>query len=355
MNISSMMGETVYPLRVVTWELTRRCELDCAHCRAGAGLEMDPGELGTDEVIRIIRSIARFSCPLLILSGGDPVLREDLFDIIREAKGHGLRVAVAPTGANITRELVSRFVESGVERVSISVDGATGATHDSFRGREGIFHIVMKGIQLLREGGVPFQINTTITRKNMQELPEIYELTKNIGAVALHAFLLVPVGRGEGLKDWEISPEQYEEVLGWIAEKERSTELELKATCAPHYYRILKNRGIPARNPRGQGCLGGKSFAFISSRGKVQICGYLPVEAGDLRLKDYDFQEIWETSELFQAVRNTRGYRGKCGRCEYRNICGGCRARAYSFSGDYLQEEPFCCYLPGNQVSDEEM
>lgn len=348
------MGGEHFSVQIIAWELTRRCELACAHCRAGASLEPDPEELTTEEVCSIIRSIAGFSRPLLILSGGDPVLRDDLFEIIHEAKQNELRVVMAPTGANLAPELVTRMKQSGIERVSISIDGATPRSHDLFRGRDGIFELVMRGIECLREGGMPFQINTTITRKNKDELPDIYQLTKKIGALALHAFLLVPVGRGEGLKDWEISPKEYEEVLGWIAGKEKEGDLELKATCAPHYYRILKQRGIPTRNPRGQGCLGGKSYAFISSRGKVQICGYLPLEAGDLRQSGYDFRSIWEHSDLFQAVRNTREYRGKCGKCEYRNICGGCRARAYSFSGDFLQEEPFCSYIPQIRERGEE-
>ncbi len=341
------------PLRIVAWELTRRCELNCRHCRAGASPERDPLELNPTEALRVIKSLAGFSRPLLILSGGDPLLREDLFDLIREARNAGLKVVMAPTGVNLNPEIVQKIKRAGVERLSISLDGASDRSHDSFRGKPGVFNLVMKGVDLLREAGLSFQVNTTVTSANLAEVPEIYELARKIGAQAFHIFLLVPVGRGENLRDWEISPQEYEKTLLWIAEKEREGALELKATCAPHYYRILKQKGIPPRNPGGQGCLGGKSYAFISARGEVQICGYLPLPAGDLRKNDFDFPAIWAGSELFRAVREVDSYQGKCGGCEYNKICGGCRARAFAFGGNYLGEEPFCLYQPKNKVKGE--
>ncbi|MCX5859048.1 MAG: radical SAM protein [Proteobacteria bacterium] len=334
------------PLRIVAWELTRRCELNCRHCRAGASTEHDPLELNTAEALRVIKSLASFSRPLLILSGGDPILREDLFDLIQAARDAGLKVVMAPTGANLNPEIAQKIKRAGVERLSISLDGASEKSHDSFRGKPGVFNLIMKGVDFIREAGLSFQVNTTVTKANITEVPEIYDLARKLGAQAFHIFLLVPVGRGENLRDWEISPQEYEKTLLWIAEKEKEGALELKATCAPHYYRILKQKGIPPRNPGGQGCLGGKSYAFISARGQVQICGYLPLPAGDLRKNDFDFPSIWTGSELFRAVREVDSYQGKCGICEYNKICGGCRARAFAFSGNYLGEEPFCLYQP---------
>ena len=198
---------SVPPLRIVAWELTRRCELNCRHCRAGAGPDRDPSELSTAEALRAIKSLASFSRPLLILSGGDPLLREDLFDLIQAARDAGLKVVMAPTGANLNPDIVRKIKQAGVERLSISLDGASEKSHDLFRGKPGVFDLVMKGVDLLREAGISFQVNTTVTRVNISEVPEIYELARKIGAQAFHVFLLVPVGRGENLRDWEISPQ----------------------------------------------------------------------------------------------------------------------------------------------------
>ena len=226
-------------------------------------------------------------------------------------------------------------------RVSMSLDGKDAASHDSFRGVTGSFESVMRAAGILMDVGLPFQINTTITRLNVNDLQAIYDLVRKMGAVAWHTFLLVPVGRGEGLKGDELNAMMYEEVLGWLYSVEKKNELEMKVTCAPHYYRIVKEKGD---TPKSAGCLAGKSFMFISHRGIAQPCGYLEMDSGDVRREGV--QEVWEKSPVFNALRDLGGYKGKCGPCKYLKICGGCRARALELRGDFLQEEPYCSYVP---------
>ncbi len=219
---------------------------------------------------------------------------------------------------------------------------------------KGAFDCSLRGIELAKKGGLDFQINTTITRMNLHLISDILKLAVRLGAVALHIFLLVPTGRGKELQDQEISPVDYEKTLNWFYEQRDQVPLQLKATCAPHYYRILRQRakeegkkitpkayGLDAMT---RGCLGGISFCFISHMGQVQPCGYLELDCGNIRKQP--FQEIWEHSPIFLNLRNTDGYKGKCGICEYRKVCGGCRARAYESLGDYMAEEPYCIYEP---------
>jgi radical SAM protein with 4Fe4S-binding SPASM domain len=218
----------------------------------------------------------------------------------------------------------------------------------------------LNAVRLAREEGLEFQINTTVTKLNVNQLERILSLAVELGAVSYHPFLLVPTGRGRELIDLELEPETYEEVLSWVYHRSREAGIQLKPTCAPHYYRIFRQKEREAgrkvkpethgMNAMTKGCLGGQAFAFISNRGRVQICGFLDLEAGDIRREHYDFHRIWRNSPLFRAVRDLDGYHGRCGICEYRVVCGGCRARAYATTGDYLAEEPYCVYKPGTKA-----
>jgi radical SAM protein with 4Fe4S-binding SPASM domain len=380
--------------RLIAWEVTRRCPLACRHCRADARAGPAEGELTTDEGRRLLEAIAAMAKPTIILTGGEPLERKDVFDLARHARGLGLGVALASCGLPINDETARAAAEAGIEAISISLDGATAASHDAFRGAAGAFEAARRGIEAIKRAGIPFQINTTVARHNAAELPAILEMAARLGAVTFNPFLLVPTGRGRALADQELSAEEYERTLRWLADEAvpksgpipGRRDIKIRVTCAPHYQRIrlsrpepvshLKDGGSPdppsskkreksrwVRRPtapkevvkpvlaagepeeRG-GCLGGKAFAFISHRGIVQICGFLDVACGDLRKANFDFRRIWETSEVFRAVRDVDGYGGKCGRCEYRAACGGCRARAYAVTGDYLAEEPFCAYRP---------
>jgi len=342
--------------RLVAWEVTKSCPLSCKHCRAQAANEVFAGEFSTDECFKLLDDIASFAKPIMILTGGEPMAREDIYEIITYGDKLGLRMVIAPCGMLMDRDNTLKMKEAGVKRISLSIDGADSETHDSFRQVEGAFDSVMKAAKVANEVGLEFQVNTTITKLNYKQIGEILDLAISIGAVGFHPFLLVPVGRGKDLADFAIEPQEYESILNWIYEKSREVDIQLKPTCAPHYYRILRQREKEAgrtvsveshgMDAMSKGCLGGQSFAFISNTGKVQICGFLEEEAGELRKENYRFSAIWETSELFRQVRDLDGYRGRCGVCEYRRFCGGCRARAFAVTGDYLDEEPFCVYQP---------
>jgi AdoMet-dependent heme synthase len=332
------------PLRMVAWELTRNCNLNCMHCRARASCGPFEGELTTAECRNVLDSIASFASPTIILTGGEPLLREDIFEIIEYGRQKGLRLVIAINGTLLDESIAQHLKDSGIMRVSMSLDGKDAKSHDTFRGVSGSFASVMNASKMLNKVGLPFQINTTVTRLNVDDLGEVYELVKSLGAVAWHVFLLVPVGRGEGLKGEELNARMYEDVLQWLYSVETKNELEMKVTCAPHYYRIVKEKGD---TPKSAGCLAGKSFLFISHRGIAQPCGYLEMDSGDVRKQGV--QKVWEDSPVFNTLRDLRGYKGKCGPCKYLKICSGCRARALELKGDVLQEEPYCSYNPEMQ------
>lgn len=357
--------------RLIAWEVTRRCTLRCQHCRAAATDHAYEGELTTQQCMTLLENVASFAKPIMILTGGEPMLREDIYDIARHGHSLGLRMVIAVCGALLDDTSVDRLLQAGVQCVSVSLDGPDAASHDGFRQVSGAFDAALRGIEAARRGGLAFQINTTVTCHNVAQLADIMHLAEQLGAVTFNPFLLVPTGRGKQLADQELSPQQYEATLQWLARQQPETGMAVRVTCAPHYQRIIRqhqtqtdNTGNtvkpsdspsaqrPTRQQMGQGCMGGKSFAFISHVGRVQICGFLEEPAGDLQANGLDFRAIWEESELFHQVRAVDDYRGKCGWCEYRRICGGCRARAYAMTGDYLASEPFCVYEPRTKQND---
>lgn len=341
-------------LRLVAWEITRNCNLSCVHCRAAATNGPYEGELNTEAALRLLDQIAEVGNPIVILTGGEPLLRSDIFEVARYGTDKGLRMVMAPNGTLITENTAKKMAESGIKRISISLDAADKETHDSFRGVEGAFEGALRGIQFAKNAGIEFQINTTISKRNLDQIPKIQEFAEQLGAVAHHIFLLVPTGRGKYIIDQEISAEEYENTLNWFYEQREKTKLQLKATCAPHYYRILRQRakedgktvsfqthGLDAVT---RGCLGGTGFCFISHQGVVQPCGFLQLDCGNINKTS--FKDVWNGSEVFLALRNYDNLKGKCGKCEYRRVCGGCRARAYEACGDYLAEEPLCSFQP---------
>ncbi len=357
-------GETpeskVPTLRMIAWEVTRSCNLNCIHCRAAAERGPYPGELSTGEALRLIEEIVSFSQPVVILTGGEPLLRPDIYDLARYGTEKGLRMVMAPNGTLLDAEKAARLKASGIQRVSISLDGAAAESHDRFRQVGGAFAGALRGIQFLKEAGLEFQINTTVTLKNFQELPQILDLAVKLGAVAHHIFLLVPTGRGKEMKGEAIEGKEYEKILHWFYDQREKVPLQLKATCAPHYYRILRQRAREEGkkvNPQThgldamtRGCLGGIGFLFISHVGDVQPCGYLEAFSGNV--KRQGLKDIWDSSPVFLQLRDFSAYRGRCGRCEYMRVCGGCRARAFERSGDFMAEEPLCIYQPaGNPAS----
>jgi len=341
--------------RLIFWELTKRCNLNCLHCRAEADDIDFSGELEFTAICKVIDDIASEYSPILVLTGGEPLYRDDIYDIASYAAGKGLRVALASNGTLIDDSVSEKIKKAGISRVSISIDGKSAEFHDSFRGVEGAFDGAINGARSLAKAGVEFQFNSTVTKRNVDMIDDILDVAVKEGAAALHMFMLVPVGCGIELAESDmISAEKYEEVLSHFYDKSKSVPLEFKATCAPHYYRIIRQQaksegrkltfesdGMAAVT---RGCLAGTGVCFISHRGDVQPCGYLPLSAGNVIEKS--FPEIWENSELFATLRDFNTLKGRCGDCEYKGVCGGCRARAHYASGDYLQEEPFCLHNP---------
>lgn len=346
-------------LSLVAWEITRRCNLFCAHCRASATDTCYRDELATDECLRLIDGITEVGSPILILTGGEPLMREDVFQLGKYAVRRGLKVVMGTNGTMITGEIAGKLKEVPVTRVGVSLDFPTAPHQDDFRGKEGAFRAALSGIENARKAGIEVQINCTVTRLNVGYLEDLLKLALEAGAVAFHPFMLVPTGRGKGLETVELSPAQYEETLNWIYDRqaELGERLFFKPTDAPHYLRIRKQRdraggNLPPAAAHGhaitRGCLAGTGFCFISHRGRVQGCGYLDIEAGNIR--ENTFSEVWNGSRLFNELRDLDNIKGKCGACEYKRLCGGCRARAYEATGDYLEAEPYCVYQPAGRL-----
>jgi heme b synthase len=353
-------GGKVFPAdapRVVAWEVSRSCNLLCAHCRASALYGPYPDEFTTEECLRLVDQIADAGDPILILTGGEPLMRPDIFDIAAHAREVGLRAVMAPNGTLVTPDNARRMAEAGIARISISIDYPNAEEHDAFRGCPGAFDGALTGIRNALGAGIEIQVNATITKKNAHHLPALLDLATAAGAVSFHPFMLVPTGRGKELADDELSPDDYEHWLNWIYDAQQSSELFFKPTDVPHYWRVMRQRAKAegkklevhphshgGMNTLSRGCLAGVGFCFVSHVGEVQPCGYFDKVAGNVR--EQTFGEVWRDSPLFKELRDLSLLKGKCGACEYKAVCGGCRARAYETTGDYLDEEPYCSYVP---------
>jgi radical SAM protein with 4Fe4S-binding SPASM domain len=326
--------------RVVAWEVTRRCPLACKHCRAGAQDRAYENELTTEECLRVLDSLTAFSRPMIIWTGGEPMHRPDILELVRGAGARGLRSVMAPCGTLVTHEALTALKEAGVMACSFSLDGADAAAHDAFRGVPGAFENVTRAMSVAGEIGMPFQINTTVSRLNRDDLPAIHRETVARGARTLDLFFLVPVGRGAELRDLALTPSETENVLRWAFEMDRQGPIRVRETCAPQAVRIWHALGRPGQPPAG--CMGGRGFVFISHTGTLQPCGFLDVPSGDLREHGFDFKRAYETSPVFGDLRQPDRYGGACGACAFRHACGGCRARAYAATGDYMAAETSC-------------
>ena len=351
-----MASKNKTPLSLVFWETTAARNLECVHCRRlEVGKEMSSGDLSLQESYQFIDGLARDfdHKPVLVLSGGEPMVRPDIFDIARFADQKGVPVALATNGTMIDLPVAKEIASAGIRRVSISLDGSNRDTHDSFRKMPGSFDKAIQGILHLVDVGVPFQVNTTFTRHNLHELEAIYRLTLELGAAALHPFLLVPVGCGMEIKEeFQLTSEEYEQTLLKIHEFSQEGKLHIRPVCAPHYFRILaeKRSSLPKRkdtekfNHMTKGCLAGTGICFVSNKGEVFPCGYLPTVCGNIR--EESLSTIWKNSTIFDSLREPELLEGKCGICKFKRICSGCRARAFEEEGDFLAEEPNCLYEP---------
>ncbi|MDR1395520.1 MAG: radical SAM protein [Deltaproteobacteria bacterium] len=329
------------PPRLVAWETTAACNLACRHCRAEAEENARPDEMDHEQGRTLLAQLAQWQPkPMVILSGGEPLLRPDIMELAALGTSLGLRMLLSTNGTLLTPPLAAQIQKAGVARVSVSLDGAGAGEHDEFRGVPGAFDSLCRGTAVLREAGVPFQINTTVTAGNLKNLAAVSALAEELGAAAHHVFLLVPVGRA---RQWEpdgAGPQVYEEALWELKRREEHLKMDFKATCAPQYNRIARQMG---QTVRGRGCLGGQGFMFVSADGEVRACGYLPLAAG--HLKDGHPIDIYEKSPLFQNLRDREKYEGRCRNCQYWSVCGGCRARAHA-AGNYLGPEPLCPHDP---------
>jgi len=349
----------------LAWEITRACALSCLHCRAAAQPRRDPSELTTEEALRVIDQIHDTGNPILVVTGGDPLMRRDVFDLLTYAVQKELRTSLTPSAtALVTPRNLKRVRETGVRRVGISLDGPTAEVHDAFRGFQGAFQRTLDIMRDVAEAGLSLQINTTVTRHNLPVLEAMPDIVARSGAVQWSVFFLVPTGRGK--VDDMVSPEDHERLYNWLYDLSRTAPFDIKSTAAPAYRRVAIQRaraeqaeepGEGARPVAGAGyrfqdgldrpALGindGKGFAFISHVGDVFPSGFLPLPAGNVR--ERPFADIYRNSPLFLQLRDPSLLKGRCGRCDFREVCGGSRARAYGVTGDYLETDPSCVYEP---------
>jgi len=341
----------------IAWEITRRCNLRCVHCRSASEEEIEGHpDFSTTEAFRIIDDIVSYAKPVVVLSGGEPLKRDDVFEIARYGTNEGLRMCLATNGTLVNDEVCKKIRSSGIRIVSLSLDGSEERVHDNFRSQEGAFAGTINAARLFKKYGIEFIINSSFTKRNQEDIPKVYKLARELGATAWYMFMIVPTGRGEEIMNELISKEEYEEILDWHYNMEMDEEeMLVRPTCAPHYYRVVlqqskkkgakfKKRTLKFSTGGAKGCIAGQLICLIDVDGNVLPCSYFPKAAGNIR--EQSFKDIWENSELFKDLRDFKKYKGKCGSCEYINVCGGCRARAYSVYGDYLEEEPFCSYVP---------
>jgi AdoMet-dependent heme synthase len=324
---------------ILAWELTKACNLNCMHCRASATNIPGPDELTTHEGFALLRDLSKGGTRLVILSGGEALARNDVFEIASYGTSLGLRMTLATNGSLVTPEIALKMKDSGIARVSVSLDGVTGDIHDTFRGLPGAFDLALRGIRMLIDAGVPVQVNTTVAAMNISQMKQFPDFLKTLRVMAWHVFFLVPTGRGEDVEPAKIR--QYREMLEDFHATSKSAAIECKATCAPQYYRMLveKDGSSPTK-----GCLAGTGFGFVSATGTVQPCGFLQIDCGNIRKQP--IADIWDDSQLLMQLRDEVNLKGKCGSCRFVTICGGCRARAYEVHGDAMEVDSICWY-PG--------
>ena len=324
---------------IVSWNTTNACNMYCAHCYRDAGCKAEE-ELSTQEAKTLLEQIARAGFKIMIFSGGEPLTRPDILELVAYATKLGLRSVFGTNGTLITLDMAQKLKAAGAMGMGISLDSLDKTKHDEFRRFDGAWDGAVRVMRNCRAVGLPFQIHTTVMDWNQAELEDMTDFAVELGAVAHHFFFLVPTGRARTIEEESLRAEAYEDVLTRIMKKQQQVPIELKPTCAPQFMRIADQLGMKTRFHRG--CLAGTSYCIISPRGKVQPCAYLNMELGDVR--ETPFDEIWKNSEVLQKLR-TLEYKGGCGSCSYKRACGGCRARAaYYHDGDYMAEEPWCLY-----------
>ncbi|GAB6180533.1 putative heme d1 biosynthesis radical SAM protein NirJ2 [Desulfotomaculum defluvii] len=323
---------------IISWNTTNACNLYCEHCYRDAGVKAEE-ELNTEEGKRLLDQIAEAGFKIMIFSGGEPLMRPDIYELVAHAKSKGLRPVFGTNGTLITQEVAQRLKDSGAAGIGISLDSVDSAKHDKFRAQQGCWQAAVEGMRNCRKVGLPFQVHTTVMDWNYHEVEELTDFAVKEGAVAHHVFFLVPTGRAVNIEQESLRAEQYEDLLRRIMEKQKQVNIELKPTCAPQFMRIAKQMGVDTRFQRG--CLAGTAYCIIGPKGDVQPCAYLNIPLGNV--KEMSFVDIWKDNPVLKELR-TMDYKGGCGTCGFKKLCGGCRARAYFYHGDYMAEEPWCLY-----------
>jgi radical SAM protein len=351
---------------IIIWETTQACDLACLHCRASAQPNRDRGELDTAAAKRLMDTARRFGHPLFVLTGGDPLKREDTVELVEYGTSIGLRVAMTPSGTPLmTPEILSRVRDAGLARLAVSLDGSNAAIHDRFRGVSGSFDWTVRMLDVARQLGISTQINTTISTHNLHDIEPIVDLITTLGVTLWSVFFIVPTGRARASD--LTTADQFEYVFNRLYDLSTTASFDIKTTAAPHYRRVVLQRQVAARRAgehtgqatpltagigfsladgvgRARGVNDGNGFVFISHRGEIYPSGFLPVSAGNVRT--HDLVDVYRNSTLFRDLRDTDKLEGKCGVCEYRKVCGGSRARAYATTGNYLASDPYCAYIP---------
>jgi len=324
---------------IISWNVTNACNMYCDHCYRDAGCKASE-ELNTEEGKKLLEEIAKAGFKIMVFSGGEPLTRPDIVELVAYTTKLGMRAVFGTNGTLITKELAIQLKEAGTMGMGISLDSMDKQKHDEFRQYPGGWDEAVRGMRICREVGLPFQIHTTVMDWNQAEIEAITDFAVAEGAVAHHFFFLVPTGRAVSIEEESLRAEAYEDVLTRIMLKQQQVDIELKPTCAPQFMRIAQEMGMDMRFSRG--CLAGTHYCIIGPKGLVQPCAYLDIPIGNVR--ETPFDEIWANNKVFEELR-TIDYKGGCGSCEYKYSCGGCRARAaFYHEGDYMAEEPWCEY-----------
>lgn len=345
------MTEKDWTLKWLAWEITPRCNLNCVHCRSAAGKGGPPGIFTRERALDFLDQLAGLASPVVVMTGGEPLLREDLFEIMGYGTEKGFRMCMATNGTLLDDGICQSLKKAGIRMVSLSLDGATAAMHDDFRQQAGAFDGTLRGIEALKRHDIPFLINSSFTQRNMGDVEPAYRLAKKLGAKAWYMFIVVPVGRGKEIQSELLTPAQYRDLLQWhIAMEREEDDMLVRPTCAPQYYRLLveaedagdplDRRSLSFSTGGAKGCIAGQSIALVDAFGDVKPCSYFPEPAGNLN--DQSLAEIWHDAKLFKDLRNFTGYGGVCGRCRHVTVCGGCRVRSYYVNGDFLGQDPLC-------------
>jgi len=324
---------------IISWNTTRECNLLCRHCYRDAG-EKECDELSTAEGKALLDEIAKAGFKIIIFSGGEPLLREDIYELVEHARKLALRPVFGTNGTLISREVAQRLKDAGAAGIGISLDSLNTKKHDELRGVEGAWQQALDGMANCRTVGLPFQVHTTVFDWNDHEFEAITDEAIKRGAVAHHVFFLVPTGRGKDMVAEALEQQRYERLLHRIMSKQKEVSIELKPTCAPQFMRIAKQKGLDMRFTKG--CIAGTSYCCITPKGDVHPCPYWPLKVGNVR--EMLFSEIWRTNPLFEELRGAK-LGGHCGICRYADSCGGCRARAFYYQhGDYMAADPWCLF-----------